>query len=1139
MEYHDLVLSGKSTSLTILDGDRAYDTLVRNGAKLRVSNGGYIENTTLLNSTVVSNAGVASATFLSGGTMLLLKGGIAKEVSVLRNARLSISSGGVATGLTVSSGNVNAVVCGGDEVTRAEGTNELGSFYLSNGVASNFRLNSTGQLTVSKGGVALDTTINFGGYLTVMSGGSASGVVQNAGGFVRADVFGGGAGSGTFICGTNGQGAFGMSNGVASNFILYDGGAQNVSSGGTAFRTLVSGQRATYNIWSFGVASATSVFRNGIMNVYDNGCAMDTVVSSGGSMAALGGACISGATISGVLLIDSGSTGEGELVGTARLRDVTIASVGVLNVVKNAVFEAGISIFGALKVGVGITVADIFVSSGGSALVAGTLNVAGSSWNTSVGKGGTVNVSSGATIFNLATVSGARVNLGSGAVVAGTSFDIAESTVYCGGTALGMTASGGAILDLGADGKAYDLRFGSGVTVAGAVVGDGGRIRALSGARISGGAIEILNAGARLEETVIAAPGGALVLLPGMETGKRIYFDFSDAPSGGTIEGTINDFSLLSSDTAICLAGTSDGGVYTVASEGGSDLTIHCSPNGLYDNAIRAGERALNAFDGMAHAFDAEGKNITASSKAVAVFSSAAVLDDAADWLYGDRAAIWTDFGAASGTVLNLVSGTFGGDAWLKLDGTDLAGTTLYGAAAGTDFGGAVNLLATSGAELGNLAAGAAAGGSVAAVRLTVDDARLGLTYAGGFGTVAGEIGTRIADGSMTKDFYAGALANHAKTHTVTSGGDITLCIEGGIFNGNIYGAAAVKAGNADSTVHSVGNVSITVSGGATTLCEKACFFAGGYATGSTEATVYTVENVTLEIAGGNWGLVHGGRGVFGGIMASGVASEAGDMDLTVSGGSMGNVYGGGWAQKGGKSVVGDVNISIEGGVIANVFGGGTHSTSGGTTVAGNVAITVSGGTISNAIYARGQLDGDATGDSEVIFTGSRAFGCGVYGYSYVGNVDSGDSDATLSYTDYTGIFSGVIGGFISITLDGATAMTLGTEAVNVSNSTWIFDATERDAELAGTAFLNWTAADFTGGTITLNLAEGAAVAWDLVGAAADTAYGKFDVQINGTSILSETLDLDQAIAGTGTACDGWGFTVEETVLKFKQLAAV
>ncbi|MBP5530622.1 MAG: hypothetical protein J6Y54_01145, partial [Lentisphaeria bacterium] len=282
---------------------------------------------------------------------------------------------------------------------------------------------------------------------------------------------------------------------------------------------------------------------------------------------------------------------------------------------------------------------------------------------------------------------------------------------------------------------------------------------------------------------------------------------------------------------------------------------------------------------------------------------------------------------------------------------------------------------------------------------------------------------------------------------------------------------------------------------------------------------------------------VANGRGLFGGIFASGVKATAEDVTISISGGSFGNVFGGGWAQKGGTSVVDDVEISISGGTIANIFGGGAHSDSqgseGSTTVVDDVAILVTGGNITGNIFAMGQADGDAVVGDEVsvTFSGGTDFGCNVWGYSYLRGPAS---DATLSYTDYTGTFSGEIGGFVGITLDGATAMTLSTAADDVSNTAWKFDAAERDATLAGTAFLNWTAADFAGDTITLNLAEGDATAWSLVGAAADTAYGTFDVQLDGADIATG-LELNQAIADGDYK--GWGFAVEESVLKFKNLA--
>jgi hypothetical protein len=44
--------------------------------------------------------------------------------------------------------------------------------------------------------------------------------------------------------------------------------------------------------------------------------------------------------------------------------------------------------------------------------------------------------------------------------------------------------------------------------------------------------------------------------------------------------------------------------------------------------------------------------------------------------------------------------------------------------------------------------------------------------------------------------------------------------------------------------------------------------------------------------------------------------------------------------------------------------------------------------------------------------------------------------------------------------------------------------------------------------------------------------YNKFDVDGVATELV-----LDEQIEDTGTAYDGWGFTLEDTVLKFKNLA--
>ena len=192
--------------------------------------------------------------------------------------------------------------------------------------------------------------------------------------------------------------------------------------------------------------------------------------------------------------------------------------------------------------------------------------------------------------------------------------------------------------------------------------------------------------------------------------------------------------------------------------------------------------------------------------------------------------------------------------------------------------------------------------------------------------------------------------------------------------------------------------------------------------------------------------------------------------------------------------------------------------------------ITLAGGNITGGVYARGIVDGDAvTGDATVTVTGSANYACGIYGFSRM----SGEEDkAELTFDGYTGIFSGDIHGFKKIALAGDTAMIFAPEA-EISNTAWAFDTTERTA---GAVFATGTMADFSGATVTLKLDEAAApVAWNLFAGGESTTYNKFDVFVDGVSILPETIELGEQIAAGDYA--GWGFTVEENVLKFKNLA--
>ena len=776
----------------------------------------------------------------------------------------------------------------------------------------------------------------------------------------------------------------------------------------------------------------------------------------------------------------------------------------------------------------------------------------------------------------------------------------ASTFYYNGATqALGFTVTNGVVTNLGADGKTYRLSVGDDIVVNDAVVTDNCRISGFGGAVLnrlsisgknaaasvvltenaksydavltgsngkttllaisanvvaydtivnSGGTLRfngdmatavgtVVNSGGKLEyntamegfghiEDTTLKAGAILTLSDTADTGEKLTLDFT---AGGS-SLTINNLGLVSSDTRIAAKGLAIGTTYTIATTGSTDRYVYCDAAGLYDNKVQGGTTYTNAFAGRTWNFST-GRSIAVTEFSIGAVKSTAGAITTADTALNtnDRAAKWDATTSYTDSV-TLADSTLAGDAWLEIDGTNVS-TALYGASG--NYAHTVNIEAKSG-EIRNLAAGAGNGGSVAGVKLTLDGADVtGAAYAGGFGTVTGKTETLISDGSFTKDFYAGALANYKSTGVQTTVGDIALTVAGGEFSGNIYGASAVKSSVAGA--HAAGDVTLTITDGSTTKGTQSCIFAGGYATGTAAAaTVYTVDSVTATISGGSWGTAAGGRGIFGGIMASGVTAQAGDVNLTVSGdATMGNIYGGGWAQKNGTSIVGDVDITIAGGTIANVFGGGSHSTSGGTTETGDVSITVSGGNITGAIYARGQLEGDITGVANVIFTGATDFGCDVFGYSYVGGAAS---DAALSFTGYTGEFSGNIGGFNGITFDGATAMELTTATADVSNGAWEFDLTDRADTLAGTSLLTWSGASFENDTIKVTFADDtqAQGGWNIAAVAEAFGGTTFEVEIGGTEIASG-LNYSQQIADGDYA--GWGFELESGVLKFKQLA--
>jgi len=1109
--------SGGILSNTVASGSAAF---------IRVYNGGRTSRTIVRSGYEAVSAGAAAYdTVVSGGSQLVTGEAFDTVVSA---GEQRISAGGSAERTVAEAGIVR--VYGNTTSTTLRGAaQEL--LYAADARASETVLSGGTQKLLSAGAVAENTVI-YGGYQQVVAGASAWNTTIVAGSGGRISLAEGAVTGGTLT--------FDLSRGtqattaMVNTWLISEGtdlcitvAAENQPAG----KWYLSGGMSGYDNESFTVRNTDDQTLKTDFKVGDSFTIGDftyslDIVNNGLYLTLrgypveiyIGGELTAYGTVVSDADIVSGMTAYVYAGGT--LQDATITRAGAGKVLVND----GGTVAGAAVAGRGIST-DVIVY--GGAVASDTLLSDDRAFlRLSGGRG--VNT----------TVSGGQLLMYAGAVASGAElYDSASQKLLAPGAVASDTmVYSGAYMQVGATEAQTSGGYVAGGAAYGVDVYEEGTVYVEGGAAASG---------VRIHESGYARfYKGAEVAVESVASGAEVAVRFSEAD--GNDAAIVTDWGTVAEGAKLVFGEFGGVGTYKVADTAtGAFSTVDFGENLVLDTRIaNADGKFSDAFIGVNYTFD--GKDVTLAKFTVGAQATAATLKNgtATGLADGGFAAIW-DGNTTISTVPTIADADTTGNAWLIVDGATVDGA-LYGAAG--DFAHNVNISFKDG-TIKNLAAGAEKGGSVTNANLMVGDEKgngkfTGTAYAGGFGTVVGNADTLIVNGTFDKDFYAGALAN--KNADKTSVGEVELTIRGGSFKGNLYGASAVKtaATVGDGLRHEVGNVSVTIEGGSTTKSDF-CLFAGGYATGDATGTVYTVENVTVDISGGSWGTARGGRGIFGGIFASGVNAEVtGDVAITVGDGvnadgtvrpgdgSMGNIFGGGWAQKGGTSTVGNVNITIASGTVTNIFGGGAHSTaSAGTTVVGNVEITVAGGDVTGAIYAKGQASGDnVTGTATVNFTGKNNFVCDVYGYSYVGGV--GNSDA-LNFSDYTGEFSGAIGGFDAIKFNASTAMTLAAAADDVTNTSWKFDVSERFEEQAGTAMLTWSGADFTGDTIALNVAAGSTAEWTLIDAGETTGYDQFELLVDGDS--QGTLVLDQQLAAGDYA--GWGFTLEESVLKFKNLA--
>ena len=335
-----------------------------------------------------------------------------------------------------------------------------------------------------------------------------------------------------------------------------------------------------------------------------------------------------------------------------------------------------------------------------------------------------------------------------------------------------------------------------------------------------------------------------------------------------------------------------------------------------------------------------------------------------------------------------------------------------------------------------------------------------GYIFGGAYNGNTGDASVKITGGSVRRVYGAGSY-DQAGTYTA---GDIAVEIAEGVTIGERVGAAKVDAGNLTT-----GDVTITSAGDMTNLFGGAqVWYKGSSAThksvtvnltGEMSDVVYaagqamhggwiTVENgVTVNVDGGSIGsdgLMGGGftrsdiseTDTAGGITISGgtwinfsagdisaiyggthtyslsgqleaVSNITGGTHIAMTGGTAGNVQGGGYTAWGSKSVIDSTEVNISGGTVLYDVQGGSYVVGGGKDAASGNSSTITGD-------ATVRISGDAVIQGNVIGGGWVNWATGTAA-STIGGV------STVSVEGGT-IHGDVIGGGVAVAYSGDAA---------------------------------------------------------------------------------------------------------------------
>ena len=1190
----------------VSSGGSAAGTTISTGGTQHISANGLVSDTTILTGGVQhvsANGSVTGTTISAGGVQRISSGGLVSDTTVSTGGQQHVSAGGSATSTVVSTGgnlyvsaggqataidqqtggNVNANVVGGDTSTVATGSNASGAFSLLNGVATDFILYTGGYQHVSAGGVATGTTVsnggvqhvssggratsatvnnggvqhvsaggsatstvvNTGGNMYVSSGGQATAIDQQVGGNVHVSVVGGD--SSTVATGSNVSGAFSLEDGVATNFILYAGGRQYVSSGGLTTsatvssggilyvssggsamevdqqvggnvnvsaiggdtETVVSGTNAYGNVFSLlnGVAKDFVLYLNGRQDVLAGGSATDTAISSGGSQVVSTGGLASATTV---------TSGGSQVVLTGGQAEKTHLSGGVaVNTSAVQLLQGGSATSTTIDNG-----GRQFVSAGGLAT------------STTVTSGGIQNVSSGGSAENTTLISGGVQNITvSGKATSTTLSELGTQNVSTGGSATSTTINSGGLQNILAGGAASDTSIynsgtqtvvGAGATATSTTISSGGsQVTSLGGTAsvttVSSGGSQVVGLSGWVNSTTVSAGGQQDVQAGGSATSATLSSGGrQDVSSGGTASATT----------------VSTGGLQMVSAGGSArGATVEGLPG-----ADNSGVQILEGGWASGTILNADGHQIVSAGG----LALATTINDGG-WQHVSTG------GSASGATIST-----GGVQQVSTGGVVTGTTISSGGTQNVSTGG----LATVTTIRGDGVQHVSAGGSASATTIETG----GLQHVSGGGSATN---TTINGGTQQVDatgLATSTTVNSGGSQIVSSGGtavsttvnsagtleispDATMGGTNLVRDGGILDATVLFLGDAATNItfehntDATRDVLITGTGGLTktgtgvlTLTAAHTYSGGTTVSDGTLAGNTTSLQGNIAIASGaNVRFDQTDDGTYAGVMSGlGSMTKTGAGALTLTGA---NNYRGGTTVSDG-TLIGHTT-SLQGNILNNaavVFnqasdgtysgamsGMGTLTKNGAETLTLSGTNTYTGDTFVNAggLTVTGTLGGVKAG----VYTGNIFLGSDVElrfnqsdlqtlsgvlsGDTTTHIVKTGTGTLTLSgnNSDFDGTTS-LLGGGIHLagTLGGTYSQTgAGTEFTSDHGATLLGHATFSAGEVTPTGTLNMTSGTFNGAVINLSVGDSPSIlatgTLDLTGAILNISSFQYDFE--------------------------------------------